>query len=133
MLYYYVVYLLIHIDSISELQSNHLWQLSNTYRTIIKHLRTTFNPNYIHWILRNLNFILPNQNLFEFLNFFFLWTDSRRMIHWRPKCGNSPHTQIINHVFVYLYNATFSILFKAWTIYSYAIIKFLSQILWKKH
>jgi len=132
---------------------NNLWPLSNIYQTVIerlsnhcqKHLsnhcqtsielsnvyRNTFNPNYTHWVPRNLNLNLLNRELFFSLN---RQSSNDLIVHWRPKCGNSSHKQIINHVFVYLScNAAFLILFKAWTIYSYSIIKFLSQILWKKH
>jgi len=115
--------------------------MSNIYRTVIERLsHHTFNPNYTHWVSRNLNLNLLNRNLFVFLNFFFslnwrLWQSSNgSIICWKSKCGNSSHTQIINHVFVYLScNIVFSILFKAWSIYLYFIIKFLPQILWKKN
>ena len=86
--------------------------LSNVYRT-------TFNPNYTHWVPRNFNLNLLNRDLFVFLFFFFEQIVVEQFNqHSRPKCGNSSYTRIINHVFIYLScNAAFSILFKAWIIY----------------
>jgi len=84
MLYYYVVYPLTHVD-ISELQSKSMTfikHISNHRRTSVqKHLsnqcqtsieplsnvyRTTFNPNYTHWVPRNLNLNL----LIEIFSYF---------------------------------------------------------------
>ena len=106
--------------SIELLSKTSFESMSNIYQIVY---RTTYNPHYTHWVPRNLNLNLLNWDLFVFLNFSFsLNQHSSNVINlcWRPKCRNSSHThthtQIINHVFIYLsYNAAFSILFKAWT------------------
>jgi len=92
MLYYsyYVAYLLTHVDSIRELQSKQSMTIIKHISNVIerlsnhcqKHLsnhcqtsielsnvyRTTFNPNYTHWVPRNLNLNLLNRKLFFSLN-----------------------------------------------------------------
>jgi len=138
MLYYYVVYPLTHVDSISELQSKYLWQLSNIYQIIRsnhifksniyricqKHLsnqcqtsieplsnvyRTTFNLNYTHWVPWKPQFVKSRSFRISDLFFFFEQTFIGRFN--RTLNVETVHTRKLLITYSSICNAAFSIFF----------------------